>query len=151
MMNERTLKILLADDDEADRLLFKEAFDELKAGTSVETVNDGVELMEFLKNTEPKNLPNIIFLDINMPRKDGMECLKEIRANKNFKEVSVAIYSTSSSESDMEETFLNGANVYIHKPNDFQKLKKVLEKSIKYANVYQDPPFNKDNFLLMAE
>jgi CheY-like chemotaxis protein len=150
-MSEKTLKILLADDDEADRLLFREAFDELKAGTSVSTVNDGVELMEFLQNTEVKNLPHILFLDINMPRKDGMECLREIRADNKFKEVSVAIYSTSNSESDMEETFLNGANVYIHKPNDFQKLKKVLEKSIRYAHVYQDPPFNKDNFLLMAE
>jgi CheY-like chemotaxis protein len=150
-MNSRILKILLADDDEADRLLFKEAFDELNAGTSVETVNDGVELMELLKKSEPKNLPNIIFLDINMPRKDGLECLKEIRANKNLKDVSVAIYSTSSSQSDMEETFLNGANVYIHKPNDFQILKMVLKKSIEYANIYQDPPFNKDNFLLMAE
>jgi DNA-binding NarL/FixJ family response regulator len=80
-----------------------------------------------------------------------LECLKEIRADIKFKEVSVAIYSTSSSENDMQETFLNGANVYIHKPNDFQKLKKLLEKAIVYTNVYQDPPFNKDNFLLVAE
>lgn len=150
-MNEKPLKILLADDDEADRLLFEEAFDELKASTSVMTVADGVELMEFLKRTALENLPHILFLDINMPKKNGMECLKEIRGNKKFKEVSVAIYSTSSSENDMEESFLNGANVYIHKPNDFQKLKKILEKSISYANVYQEPPFNKDNFLLRAE
>ncbi|WP_291787652.1 response regulator [Cecembia sp.] len=150
-MNEKPLKILLADDDEADRLLFEEAFDELKASTSVMTVADGVELMEFLKRTALENLPHILFLDINMPKKNGLECLKEIRGNKKFKEVSVAIYSTSSSENDMEESFLNGANVYIHKPNDFQKLKKILEKSISYANVYQEPPFNKDNFLLRAE
>ncbi|MCR9013815.1 response regulator [Aquiflexum gelatinilyticum] len=150
-MNEKSIKILLADDDEADRLLFKEAFDELNVGTSVETVNDGDELMHLMQNTEAENLPQILFLDINMPRKNGLECLKEIRADVKFKEVSVAIYSTSSSENDMQETFLNGANVYIHKPNDFQKLKKLLEKAIIYANVYQDPPFNKDNFLLVAE
>jgi CheY-like chemotaxis protein len=150
-MNEKSIKILLADDDEADRLLFREAFDELNVGTSVETVNDGYELMHLMQNTKTENLPHILFLDINMPRKNGLECLKEIRADKKYKEVSVAIYSTSSSEIDMEETFLNGANVYIHKPNDFQKLKKVLEKAITYANMYQDPPFNKENFLLMAE
>ncbi|MCH6200725.1 response regulator [Aquiflexum sp. LQ15W] len=150
-MKEKSIKILLADDDEADRLLFKEAFDELNVGTTVETVNDGDELMHFMQNTETENLPQILFLDINMPRKNGLECLKEIRADKKFKEVSVAIYSTSSSENDMQETFLNGANVYIHKPNDFQKLKKLLEKAIVYTNVYQDPPFNKDNFLLVAE
>jgi CheY-like chemotaxis protein len=150
-MKEKSIKILLADDDEADRLLFKEAFDELNIGTTVETVNDGDELMHFMQNTETENLPQILFLDINMPRKNGLECLKEIRADIKYKEVSVAIYSTSSSENDMQETFLNGANVYIHKPNDFQKLKKLLEKAIVYANVYQDPPFNKDNFLLVAE
>lgn len=150
-MNEKSIKILLADDDEADRLLFREAFDELNVGTSVETVNDGYELMHLMQNTKTENLPHILFLDINMPRKNGLECLKEIRADKKYKEVSVAIYSTSSSENDMQETFLNGANVYIHKPNDFQKLKKVLEKAINYANMYQDPPFNKENFLLMAE
>lgn len=150
-MKEKSIKILLADDDEADRLLFKEAFDELNIGTSVDTVNDGYELMTLMKNTETENLPHILFLDINMPRKNGLECLKEIRANKKYKEVSVAIYSTSASENDMQETFLQGANVYIHKPNDFQKLKKVLEKAITYANMYRDPPFNKENFLLMAE
>jgi len=150
-MNGKSIKILLADDDEADRLLFREAFDELNVGTSVETVNDGDELMHLMQSTEADSLPHILFLDINMPRKNGLECLKEIRADKKYKEVSVAIYSTSSSENDMQETFLNGANVYIHKPNDFQKLKKVLEKAINYANMYQDPPFNKENFLLIAE
>jgi CheY-like chemotaxis protein len=150
-MNVKSIKILLADDDEADRLLFKEAFDELNIDTSVDTVNDGEELMTQMQNTDTENLPHILFLDINMPKKNGLECLKEIRANKKYKEVSVAIYSTSASEKDMQETFLHGANVYIHKPNDFQELKKVLEKAVTYANIYQDPPFNKENFLLMAE
>jgi len=145
------MTILLADDDEADRLIFKEAFDEMDIGTSVETVNDGEELMQLLENSEYEDLPQILFLDINMPRKNGLECLKEIRTNKKYKEVSIAIYSTSSSEKDMHETFLNGANVYINKPQDFNKLKKVLEKAIIYANMYQSPPFNKENFLLMAE
>jgi len=150
-MNKKTMTILLADDDEADRLIFKEAFDEMDIGTSVETVNDGEELMQLLENSDYEDLPQILFLDINMPRKNGLECLKEIRTNKKYKEVSIAIYSTSSSEKDMHETFLNGANVYINKPQDFNKLKKVLEKAIIYANMYQSPPFNKENFLLMAE
>lgn len=150
-MNKKTMTILLADDDEADRLIFKEAFDEMDIGTSVETVNDGEELMQLMENSDYEDLPHILFLDINMPRKNGLECLKEIRANKKYKEVSIAIYSTSSSEKDMHETFLNGANVYINKPQDFNKLKKVLEKAIIYANMYQSPPFNKENFLLMAE
>lgn len=150
-MNHKTLNILLADDDESDRLLFKEAFEEMKTQTKVHSVNDGIELLELLDQTEVENLPHILFLDINMPKKNGLECLVEIRADKKYKDVSIAIFSTSSSEKDMQETFLNGANVYIHKPNSFQKLKKLLEKAITYANVYQEPPFNKDNFLLVAE
>ncbi|PRY84623.1 response regulator [Mongoliibacter ruber] len=150
-MNDKTLNILLADDDESDRLLFKEAFDELRAQTRVNTVNDGMELLKLLSQTDEENLPHILFLDINMPKKNGLECLLEIRADKKYKDVSIAIYSTSSSEKDMQETFLNGANVYIHKPNSFQKLKKLLEKAIMYTHVYQEPPFNKDNFLLVAE
>ncbi|GHB35008.1 response regulator [Mongoliitalea lutea] len=150
-MKSNPLKILLADDDEADRLLFIEAFDELNAETSVQTVNDGVELMALLRQTVIEYLPDILFLDINMPKKNGLDCLKEIRADKKFKEVSIAIFTTSSSQGDMENTFLLGANVYINKPNNFQNLKKILEKSLSYASVYQDPPFNIDNFILNVE
>jgi CheY-like chemotaxis protein len=150
-MSDQSLKILLADDDEADRLLFKDAFTELKAEISIATVNDGMQLMDLLHNTETEDLPQILFLDINMPQKTGIDCLIEIRADNRFKDLTIAIYSTSSSEKDMEETFLHGANVYIHKPNSFEKLKKVLEKSIMNFRVYQEPPFNKENFLLNAE
>ncbi|WP_373522392.1 response regulator [Aquiflexum sp.] len=149
-MTNNLLKIILADDDEADRLLFKEAFFELKSGITIETVNDGMELMNLMHSTKSEDLPQILFLDINMPQKTGMDCLKEIRADDRFKNVSIAIYSTSSSEKDMEQTFIHGANVYIHKPNSFEKLKRVLEKAIINAKVYQDPPFNKENFLLNA-
>lgn len=150
-MKSNLLKILLADDDEADRLLFIEAFDELNAGTYIQTVNDGVELMELLLHTAIENLPDILFLDINMPKKNGLDCLKEIRSNKKFQEISIAIFTTSSSQGDMENTFLLGANVYINKPNNFQKLKKILEKSLSYASVYKEPPFNMDNFILNVE
>lgn len=150
-MSENNLKIILADDDEADRLLFKDAFVELKSKIAIETVNDGMELMDLLHATDTPDLPQILFLDINMPQKTGIDCLKEIRADKRFDDVAIAIYSTSSSEKDMDDTFLHGANVYIHKPNSFEKLKKVLGKAIMNYKVYQDPPFNKDNFILNAE
>jgi len=93
-------------------------------------------------------LPEILFLDLNMPRKNGFECLKEIRSNKKFDEISIAIYSTSAAERDIEATFIAGANVYISKPNDFNELKQVLEKAVMSAHVYHEPPFNKANFLL---
>jgi CheY-like chemotaxis protein len=141
--------ILLADDDLDDRLLFIKAFSELKIKTVIHTLNDGVELMEFL-NKKGTPCPKIIFLDLNMPRKNGMECLKEIKSNKKFRDIIIVIYSTSASEKNIDETFRIGANVYIQKPNDFIILKRVLDKVVMTSWHYQDPPFNKANFLLRA-
>ena len=139
--------ILLADDDPDDRLLFTKGFSELKIKTVVYTVNDGIELMEFLTR-KGGPLPKIIFLDLNMPRKNGLECLIEIKSNKKLKDIVIAIYSTSSSEKNIEETFQFGANIYIQKPADFKILKKVLDQAVMTSWHYQDPPFNKANFLL---
>jgi CheY-like chemotaxis protein len=141
------LHILLADDDESDRLLFKEVFEELKIKTIVHTVNNGMELMDYLTK-ENIPLPHLLFLDLNMPRKNGLQCLKEIRSNKNLNDISIAIYSTSASEKDIDETFLNGANVYIKKPNNFSMLKLVLEQAVVATDQYQNPAFNRANFLL---
>lgn len=146
-MDKNPLLILLADDDEVDRLLFTEALLELKIKTIVETVNNGEELMKWL-NEKQEHLPHLLFLDLNMPRKNGLQCLKEIRSMEKLKNISVAIYSTSQNEKDMEETFLNGANVYITKPSDFNILKQVLEKAVMAAYQYQEVGMKKENFLL---
>ena len=148
-MDNTPLYILLADDDEADRLIFKEAFSEMKIKTVIHTVNDGVQLMDWISKNS-NNLPNLLFLDLNMPKKNGFECLKEIRKNESLNEISIAIYSTSSSAKDIEETFLNGANIYIHKPNNFNELKAVLEKAAMQTHLHQASPFNIDNFMLVV-
>ncbi|HEX8575617.1 MAG TPA: response regulator [Flavobacterium sp.] len=145
-MIENSYHILLADDDEDDRLFFRDAFKELKLKTVLKMVNVGVELMEYLK-TPNVQLPNVIFLDINMPRKGGKECLREIRQDERLKNLSVAIYSTSSSEDDIEDTLVLGANIYIKKPNDFASLKKVLSDVITLNWQYHTSGLNKDNFL----
>lgn len=93
-------------------------------------------------------LPNILFLDINMPKKNGVECLLEIKKNERFNDIAIAIYSTSSSEEHVEETFINGANIYIKKPNDFQTLKKILADVVALNWQYHTSGLNKDNFLL---
>lgn len=146
-MTHDELFILLADDDEDDRLFFKDAIEELKVRTVVNTVNDGVQLMDYL-NTPDVQLPDVVFLDLNMPRKDGMECLREIRSDARLKDLSIAIYSTSSSEEDIEETFVRGANIYIKKPNDFAALKKILSEVISLNWQYHTSGLNKENFLL---
>jgi len=146
-MNQEALHILLADDDEDDRLFFKDAIDEVKVKTVVTTVNDGVQLMDYLYRPDIR-LPNVVFLDLNMPRKGGMECLKEIRSNSKLKDLSIAIYSTSASEEDIEETFVKGANIYIKKPNDFGELKRILSEVISINWQYHTSGLNKENFLL---
>ncbi len=145
----RRLNILLADDDEDDRLFFREAIDQLKARTNIILVKNGVELMDFLSNSE-NILPDIIFLDLNMPLKGGMDCLTEIRSNSRLKTLSVAIYSTSSAEEDIENTFVKGANVYIKKPSDFESLKTVLQRVITTNLQYEVSGLNKENFLLVV-
>lgn len=146
-MREDYTYVVLADDDEDDRLFFTEAFEELKIQTKVDIYKDGVALMEAL-NRSNSSLPNILFLDLNMPKKSGLECLNEIKSNKKFKDIAIAIYSTSASEEDIENTFVSGANIYIKKPNDFNKLKKVLSDVVTMNWQYHTNGLNKDNFLL---
>lgn len=146
-MHSEPLHILLADDDTDDRTFFEEAFEEVKIKYNITSFNDGVELMEYLNNANNR-LPDIIFLDLNMPRKSGLECLKEIRSNQRLKSISVAIYSTSSSEHDIEDTFIAGANVYIKKPNNFVKLKSILSNIIHINWQYINDGLNKDSFIL---
>ncbi len=141
------INICLADDDEDDRLFFTDAFDELKINTKVSTFNDGVELMDYLNN-EDSVLPNVLFLDLNMPKKNGVECLLEIKKNQKLSDIAIAIYSTSSSEEHIEETFINGANIYIKKPNDFEDLKKILSEVVTINWQYHTSGLNKDNFLM---
>jgi CheY-like chemotaxis protein len=146
-MQNEPLHILLADDDEDDRSFFIDAFKEIKVKTQVQTVKDGVELMDYLSAPNAK-LPHVLFLDLNMPRKTGMECLKEIKKIRTLKDIAIAIYSTSASEQDIEDTFVKGANIYIRKPNSFSALKKVLEEVVTINWQYQTSGLNRETFLL---
>ncbi|MFI0428228.1 response regulator [Mariniflexile sp. HMF6888] len=146
-MPNNYIHIILTDDDEDDRLFFIDAFDELDMNTKVSTFNDGVELMDYLNN-EDSILPNVLFLDLNMPKKSGIECLNEIKANSKMSDIAIAIYSTSASEEDIEETFVLGANIYIKKPSSFKQLKKALSEVVSINWQYHTNGLNKDNFLM---
>jgi len=146
-MNQDVLHILLADDDDDDRLFFRDAIEDVKVKTILTIVNDGEELMQYLNKPDTR-LPNLLFLDLNMPRKNGIECLKEIRANSKLKDISVAIYSTSALEKDVEDTLVYGANIYIKKPNDFELLKIIIDKVITINWQYHTSGLNRENFIL---
>lgn len=127
--------ILLADDDIDDRFFFSKALKEIPLLTNLTVVHDGEELMNYLeKNTE--NLPDILFLDLSMPRKTGFECLYEIKDNEKLKDIPVVMFSTSfpsdnTYEQGMIETLKKiGAQDYIRKPGDFTLLKELIHNII---------------------
>ncbi|WP_447636518.1 response regulator [Flavobacterium microcysteis] len=143
--DQSTINIMLADDDEDDRNFFNDAIKELKINNKLTVFKNGRELMDYLERPDTV-LPHILFLDLNMPSKSGNECLTEIRQNPKFKDMTIAIYSTSSSEKDIEETFVGGANIYIKKPNDFANLKKVLREVVNINWQFHTSGLNKDTF-----
>src|SRR5688572_8962846 len=105
-------KIYLADDDADDRELFQEAIRETTPQSSILTFNDGNKLIEYL-GSPGSPVPDIIFLDINMPVKNGKECLSDIRKTPRFNHIPVIIFSTSLDNRDINDTFMNGANLFI--------------------------------------
>lgn len=147
IQNKTYVEILLVDDDQDDRNIFSDALSELKIETNLTMLEDGRDLVSFLEDPKRK-LPDILFLDLNMPYKSGVECLIDIRKIEKFRNLSIAIYSTSTSEKDMEDTFINGANIYIKKPNDFTKLKKVLNDVVSINWQFHTSALNKETFLL---
>lgn len=142
-----SLRILLADDDEDDCLFFKDALKELNIAAQVTVVSDGVELMEFLVPGEAK-IPNAIYLDLNMPRKNGQECLREIRAIDALKHVPVIIFSTSLNIEAVNKLYSLGATYYIRKPAEFNALKNVIGKSINLISGLNGVRPARENFVV---
>ena len=129
------LNILLADDDTDDCFFFDKALKEIPIANHLTSVHDGVQLMNYLfENIE--HLPNVLFLDLSMPRKTGFECLSEIKENKKLKDLHVVMFSTSfPRDFDYENNIIKmlfeiGAQDYIRKPSDFKELKKVIYKAL---------------------
>lgn len=146
-MIKQTYNLLLADDDEDDCLFFKDALEELSFSVELTTVNDGVELMSFLLDTSA-TLPDILFLDLNMPRKSGCECLIEIKSIDQLKHIPIIVFSTSLDMKIVDTMYEKGAAYYIQKPGEFFKLKKVIENAliISSENNFKQPV--RDYFIL---
>lgn len=139
--------ILLADDDPDDCMFFREALEALPFITSQTIVNDGEELMQWLSENTIK-LPDVLFLDLNMPRKTGFQCLKEIKSNERLEKIPVVIISTSYDRAVAAELYQNGASYYIQKPIGFSQLQKLISLAVELVtkkNILR-PELN--NFLL---
>lgn len=124
--------ILIADDDTDDQYMMQQAFSTINLDENVRTVNDGVELLDYLnKRGKYKDTvllqPKVILLDLNMPKKDGRECLKEIKSNSRFNRIPIVIYSTSSNPDDISYAYQHGASSYITKPYSYQELINIMD------------------------
>jgi chemotaxis family two-component system response regulator Rcp1 len=124
------IEILLVEDNDGDILLTKEAFKESKLHNNLSIVKDGVEAIAFLRREnayEDSPRPDIILLDLNLPKKSGVEVLNEIKNDEDLKTIPVVILTCSKNEDDIMETYHNRANCYITKPVDFDKFLKVIQ------------------------
>ncbi|HEY5825760.1 MAG TPA: response regulator [Cyclobacteriaceae bacterium] len=119
--------IFLADDDTDDRILFQDALREVSKDTRLQMANDGLELMDILEETVPPP-PDVIFLDLNMPLKNGFECLADIKRTHKLKNIPVVIFSTSSQQDAIGKVYAQGAHYYICKPSSFEKLKMAISE-----------------------
>jgi CheY-like chemotaxis protein len=128
----KQLNILLADDDMDDCQFFKDALAALHLKTQLKIVNDGEALMTYLSENGHQ-LPDVLFLDLNMPRKNGFECLTELKDNVQLKDIPVVIFSTSFPKAIIDMVFKMGANLYIRKPGDFGQLKQVIYNALPIA------------------
>ncbi len=135
---KRTVVILIADDDEDDRLMVKEALEENRLANEIRFVVDGEDLTDYLKclgkYTEPGSAPRpgLILLDLNMPRKDGREALKEIKADPDLRQIPIIVLTTSKAEEDIYRTYDLGVNSFITKPVSFTALAEVMKTLAKY-------------------
>ncbi len=143
----KMITILLADDDPDDRQLTREAFLENRLANRFDTVEDGEELMEYLnrrgKYADLKGtpLPGLILLDLNMPRKDGREALKEIKADPELRRIPIVVLTTSKADEDIVRSYDLGVNSYVTKPVTFKSLVELVKVlGVYWFEVVQLPP-----------
>jgi len=149
-MNIKHLNILLADDDIDDCLFFKEALEELSLSTQLTSVHDGEQLMKLLTN-ETHKLPHVLFLDLNMPRKNGFECLSEIKLNKKLQQLPVIIFSTSFEQEVGNLLYENGAQYFIRKPSEFSQFKKIIKQTLSLIAQENSLQPARENFVLTVQ
>ena len=149
-MKLKQLNILLADDDPDDCIFFKKALEEFPLSMNVAVVHDGEQLMQLLTN-ETTKLPHVLFLDINMPRKNGFECLSEIKLSPKLNQLSVIIFSTSFELEVVNRLYKNGALYFIRKPSEFSQFKKIIQQSLTLITEENISQPTRENFVLTVQ
>lgn len=130
-MNAALIDVLLVEDDLGDVVLIREAFAEHKVGSRLSVVTDGVEAIAFLRRgpgfaDAPR--PDLILLDLNLPRKDGSEVLAEIKADRDLSTIPVVVLTTSEADEDILRSYELHANAYVTKPVDFERFSEIVHQ-----------------------
>jgi CheY-like chemotaxis protein len=143
----KMITILLADDDPDDRKLTHDAFMENRLANEFHAVEDGEELMDYLhrrgkyESLRGEALPGLVLLDLNMPRKDGREALKEIKADPELRRIPIVVLTTSKAEEDILRSYDLGVNSYVTKPVTFKSLVELIKVLGRYwFEVVELPP-----------
>lgn len=137
-MKAQSITILMADDDEDDRMMTKEALYEARLANDIRFVVDGEELLDYLyqrgKYSDPESAPRpgLILLDLNMPKKDGREALQEIKADPELRQIPVVVLTTSEADEDIYRSYDLGVNSFITKPVSFEGLVFVITTLAQY-------------------
>ncbi|MCW4470106.1 response regulator [Flavobacterium sp. MFBS3-15] len=141
--------IILADDDDDDCTIFTEALASLHPGLKLSISANGAELMDHLVQS-PEPIPDVIFLDINMPLKSGIDCLQDIRSNASLKDNIIIMLTTSSNNDDIESSYNEGANFFITKPISFGGLCGLITKAFSSVTEYGSTQPPRKDFVLHA-
>lgn len=134
-MTTEPITILMAEDDVGDQVLVKRAFQKARVINRLLIVNDGEELMQYIRREgrfTGARRPDLILLDLNMPKKDGREAMKEIKDDSDLRTIPVIVLTSSAADEDIVRSYNLGANSYIQKPVTFEKMVEVIETLGKY-------------------
>lgn len=145
-MNPNSINILISDDDRDDVRLITEALQDILPSCNCIEARDGVAALNFIKSNVH---PDLVFLDLNMPLKNGITCLKEIYHHNLLPDTPIVIYSTSKDMSDIDESYKYGARFYIVKPASFTELKRIIKRAISILGKPLAERVDKANFVLM--
>ena len=126
------MTILVAEDDADDRFLIQTAFEEKGYTDKLDFVENGVELISYLADNTKNNIPRIILLDLNMPKKDGRQVLVELKQHELFKRIPIVVFTTTKNENEISRCYDLGANTYIVKPTTFDELLFLVEQIHSY-------------------
>ncbi|KMQ60484.1 transcriptional regulator [Chryseobacterium sp. BLS98] len=146
-MNKEYLNVIAVNNDEGNIIFFKNIFKDLKIGVKSQCFSDGEGLMKYLKSCGAI-IPEVIFIRYDIPGKSSMDCLKEIKADPKFSSIVTVVYAHEISEIEIEEVFVDGANVFMRQPETYEGLKKAITEIITINWQYHSSGLNIDNFIM---